>query len=177
MSEYLSVYKPTLQELEILRNCEFGHDSGYHGVYPHRRGWIPKAFKIQVGPVQPTANEAAKLLARWWHEQFGPEWPKFFAMRKRQAHQFICTPAGYWIIRIWMLGSMQVCCDRKGKTLKFKTREAASKGFDDWKRDTFGLFSTKSSYWIRRKAFDDAGSPLNTNSKDNLKNRVVSLFG
>lgn len=180
MSGYsTTVYKPSFKDLEVLRNDDLVHESGYHGVYPHRRGWIPKAFKIQVGPVQPTATEAAKLLALWWHSQFGPEWPKFFELRKRQAHQFIRTPKGYWIIRIYHLGSLQVVCNRKGKTLKFKSREEASKGFEKWKQDTFGLFANRAGYWIRRKSFDFAGSPqkAKVSEADELKNRVANLFG
>lgn len=130
-------------------------ESGYHGVYPHRKGWIAKAFRLQVAPVQPTARQAVIQLIKWWQDQFGKDWKQFYQARRQKAYE-IKRIDDNWIVRVWICGNLTVLFSPKGKILKFPTRQEALRGFRRWKAEYFGLFLKYSDISLRRQVHQRA---------------------
>ena len=144
--------------------------SGYHGVYPKRKNgrvrWQAKPFRRLCFGHYPTPRAAAEAVARWWHDRYGPDWPKWFAKRKDQAWRVVradapgrprpklaarLTPRGWeaWPVRpgdrvyqavCWVDGVKTVCFPPAAGASVYADRASAQAGFRHWSRVHLGLF-------------------------------------
>lgn len=146
--------------------------SGYHGVYPKRKNgrvrWQAKPFRRLCFGHYPTPRAAAEAVARWWHDRYGPDWPKWFAKRKDQAWRVVradpppgaarpklaarLTPRGWeaWPVRpgdrvyqavCWVDGVKTVCFPPAAGASVYADRASAQAGFRHWSRVHLGLFA------------------------------------
>lgn len=156
-------------DLDFIRHPDPCSESPYLGVVRHRGWWRARAFKQQVGEVQPTARAAAVLLIGWWKAQYGERWREYWAFRQAAGWKVDrCRRTGRCDVRVWLAAvggeSEQVLWLVSGRKKRFaltSTRplspafdgsHSARLAFRRWVRSTFGLYAAASQVVIRRSS-------------------------
>lgn len=99
-----------------LRRTELGApESGFRGVYRHKRGWhakvrIPtgrpgRAPLLAVTPEVPRESQAAYLLALWYRDRYGVRWVDVLRARARpHPHWRVRRGAAGWYLSVREFG-------------------------------------------------------------------------
>lgn len=166
----------TQSDLDTLKNRDPHAPHPYHGVAPHKGGWRGRAFRRQIGEVQPTPRAAAVLLILWWKATYGPRWADFWAYRQTQGWKVVSTwktvrrafGAGQTRVRVgcdvrvwdkdgpggWLKANKRgvvLSGDRPNRPA-FVDPPAARAAFRRWVRDTYGpLFAPLAGIDLRRR--------------------------
>lgn len=128
--------------------------SGYRGIYRHHRGgWHAKVkiggrLRCVPGTRRPTARDAARALAAWYADRYGPRWAAVVAQRTRAPwHVWYSPRAGGWLVRVWEWGEPAeiVVLTRRGRLTRrlavFPSERAAVAAVVPWLRHRWGLFA------------------------------------
>lgn len=148
--------KSELDSLRVLRN-----ESGYRNVYAHGRDlagntrWVAKvkrAGRLTTLPrsSSPTPAEAARRVAEWYADQFGPRWVEHLRSRKRNPWRAWYSPRrGGWVACVWLFGErvevrrVTRCGrpDMRASHTVFASRDEAVVGCKRFARSLYGMFA------------------------------------
>ena len=170
---------------------------GWHGVYQVESAYVAKAFKKRISPPCRTPREAARYAAAWWAGVYGPTWPLIFRGRKAEGwHVLRCPsgegyrvlasvvptpglcsfhPTGSWYLRPFR--DKIAASPKRGNVPDFLTAPDAKAGYRQWVWQTFGLFSARAGYYVRRWAMEAAPTPEDEPVKLTRSRQVPVLVG
>jgi hypothetical protein len=154
-------------DLDFIRHPDPCSESPYLNVVPHKGGWRARAFRKQVGPVEPTPRGAAVHLVSWWKWVYGERWREYWAFRQSSGWQVRRARSGRCDVQVWIAAGWGcreqtgwLVPSRGGFTLsplqpsspRFAGDRSARQAFRRWVKDTFGLYAEFASVIVRRSS-------------------------